>query len=353
MPRSILAAPRQMKKPSVRDVAQAAGVSISSVSRVLNGNLSVNPDIAARVLAAADELGYHPDANARGLRMGVSKTVGCLIPDIANPLYASYVSAIEARLQEEGYMLLLGSSRGQVSRERELIRVFESRGMDGIIAAVLSESDPDTNAMLRRCSVPVVIEDRDVGDDFDAAVIDHSSGIRRALEYLFSLGHDRVALFTPGAVIRPGKERIRGYEEAHAAAGRAVDTDLVVTVNPRLYSTYDDMSRLLSMSQPPTAVIGLSTQILAGALRAIRERGLRIPQDMSVIGIGTSESLAYVHPALTHLRIDVDANGRTVAEIMLERLAMPDKPPKRVTRSTELVIADSCAPVRSSAQRTK
>src|SRR5690554_7649706 len=84
-----------MKKPSVRDVARAAGVSISSVSRVLNGNLSVNPDIAAKVLAAADELGYHPDAHARGLRMGVSKTIGCLIPDIANPLYASYVSAIE------------------------------------------------------------------------------------------------------------------------------------------------------------------------------------------------------------------------------------------------------------------
>ena len=342
-----------MKKPSVRDVARAAGVSISSVSRVLNGNLSVNPDIAAKVLAAADELGYHPDAHARGLRMGVSKTIGCLIPDIANPLYASYVSAIEARLQEEGYMLLLGSSRGQVSRERELIRVFESRGMDGIIAAVLSESDPDTNAMLRRCSVPVVIEDRDVSDEFDTAVIDHRSGIRRALEYLFSLGHERIALFTPGAVIRPGKERIRGYEEAHAAAGRTVDTDLVVTVNPRLNSTFDDMSRLLALTRPPTAVIGLSTQILAGALRAIRERGLRIPQDMSVIGIGSPESLAYVHPALTHLRIDVDANGRTVAEMMLERLAMPEKPPKRVTRSTELVIADSCAPVRSSARRTK
>lgn len=336
------------KKISVREVAAAAGVSIGSVSRVLNGGNYVSADLAARVRRAVEKLGYHPDANARGLRMGTSKTIGCLIPDISNPLYASYVSGIEARMQEDGYMLLFGSTRSLVSRERELIKLFESRGMDGIIATTVNEGPAESAEAFAKCKLPVVIIDRDMGDSYDTVLLDHRGGIRHAIEYLFSLGHERIVLLTPGAGIRPGRERIAGYKEAYRAAGRKVDPDLIRTVNPRLGSSYDDMKHLLSRPNRPTAVIGLSTHVLSDATRAIYEHGLSIPKDISVIGIGTSESVGFSNPPMTILRLDIDVNARTAAELLLERIRIgPQGARRHITKPIDLVIAGSCAPCKS------
>lgn len=340
------------KKISVREVAAAAGVSIGSVSRVLNGGSYVSADLSARVLRAVEQLGYRPDAHARGLRMGTSKTIGCLVPDISNPLYAAYVSSIESRLQEDGYMLLLGSTRSQLERERELIRLFESRGMDGIIATTVDDEAGESAAAFAKCSIPVVILDRDMGDDYDSILIEHRTGIRRAMEYLFSLGHKRIVLLTPGTRIRPGRERIAGYKEACKAAGVPFDPELVRSVNPRLSSSYDDVRRLLSQRNRPTAIIGLSTHILADATRAIYDHGLTIPRDMSVIAIGTAESVGFAHPPMTILRMDVDANARAAAELMLQRLRNgppePGEAGQHITTPTELVIAGSCGPCKSS-----
>lgn len=333
-----------IKKISVREVAAAAGVSIGSVSRALNGGNYVSADLSARVLQAVEKLGYHPDANARGLRMGTSKTIGCMIPDISNPLYASYVSVIEARLQEDGYMMLLGSTRSQISRERELIKLFESRGMDGIIATTVNEGAAESAEAFGKCKIPVVIIDRDMGSNYDTVMPDHRAGVRHALDYLFSLGHERIVLFTPGADIRPGRERIAGYREAYRAAGRKVDPKLIREVNPRLSSSYDDMKHLLMQPHRPTAVIGLSTHILADATRAIYEHGLSIPKDMSVIGIGTADSVGFSNPPMTILRLDIEANARTAAELLLERIRVgPQTARRHITKAVDLVIAGSCA----------
>jgi LacI family transcriptional regulator len=337
------------KKISVREVAAAAGVSIGSVSRVLNGGSYVSADLSARVLHAVQQLGYHPDANARGLRMGTSKTIGCLIPDISNPLYASYVSVIEARLQEDGYMLLFGSTRSLVSRERELIKLFESRGMDGIIATTVNEGPAESAEAFAKCKIPVVIMDRDMGEDYDTVMLDHRAGVRHAVDYLFSLGHERIVLLTPGVDIRPGRERIAGYKDAYRAAGRKIDPKLIRGVNPRLSSSYDDMKSLLSQPNRPTAVIGLSTHILSDATRAIYEHGLSIPKDMSVIGIGTPESIGFAHPPMTILRLDIEGNARTAAELLLERLRVgPQGARRHITKAIDLVIAGSCAVCKSS-----
>ncbi len=338
------------KKASVHDVAQAAGVSIGSVSRVLNGGSYVSADLEARVLAAVDKLGYRPDANARNLRTGSSKTIGCLIPDISNPLYAAYVSVIESRLQESGYMLLLGNSRGNPAREQELMQLFVSRGMDGIIATPLKESGPEAE-VYAKCRVPLVILDRDLKEiALDTIAADHRAGLRKTVEYLFSLGHARIALFTPGLDIRPGRERVAGYTEAHAAAKRKVDKTLVREINPRLASSFDEMKALLSSNAPPTALIGLGTQVLSGALRAAYEMGLTIPDDLSVVGIGTPATLEFAQPPMTMLRFDIEASGRAAAELILDRIQSGNtQPPRRVTKPMELIIASSCAACRPTA----
>jgi len=332
------------KKASVHDVAKAAGVSIGSVSRVLNGGTYVSADLRERVLAAVEKLGYRPDANAKNLRTGSSKTIGCLIPDISNPLYASYVSVIESRLQESGYMLLLGNSRGNTTREQELMQLFVSRGMDGIIATPLKESGTEAD-VYAKCRIPLVILDRDLKKtELDTIAADHRAGIKKTVEYLFSLGHERIALFTPGLDIRPGRERVAGYTDAYEAAKRKIDPRLVREINPRLVSSFDEMKALLESPAPPTALIGLGTQVLSGAMRAAHEMGLVIPTDLSVVGIGTPATLEFAQPPMTMLRFDIEASGRAAAELILDRIQSGNtKPARRITKPMELIIASSCA----------
>lgn len=332
------------RKASVRDVAREAGVSIGSVSRVLNGGTYVSEDLRARVMSAVKKLGYRPDANARNLRTGSSKTIGCLIPDISNPLYAAYVSAIETRLQEEGYMLLLGTSKGSLLREQEIMQLFETRNMDGIIAAPLKETEQ--TELFSQCNLPLVILDRDLEIKADHVNVDHRSGIIKATEYLFSLGHKRIVLLTPGAEIRPGRERIEGYREAHQKAGYEIDETLIRPINPRLISSYEDTRNLLASKNPPTAIISLGTQILSSAMRAIHEANLQIPHDISIIAIGTSDTVEFAYPPLTLLRFDLNDYGQTAADLILSRIRSGNKSKKQtIIKPIDLTIASSCKKV--------
>lgn len=333
---------KQDRKVSVHDVAREAGVSIGSVSRVLNGGRYTSPDLVARVNAAVRKLGYHPDAKAQSLRRGSSRTIGCLIPDITNPLYAACVSAIETRLAADGYMLMMACSRYDSEREQELLKVFEARGMDGLIVATMDESSSATLEALSRSRVPVVVLDRDFDLKRDFVLIDHRAGITSAVEYLASMGHRRIALFTPGLDMRPGRERKAGYVAAHKAAGLPVDRKLVRGISNQIHTSYDEMAALLASPEPPTAVIALGNRILSGALRAIHEAKLGIPGDMSVIAIGSSATTEFSYPPMTQVRFDVEANGRIAAEVLLERLRHPDHAPHRVTLTTQLILGATC-----------
>jgi LacI family transcriptional regulator len=335
------------KKVSVHDVAREAGVSIGSVSRVLNGGRYTSPDLVARVTAAVRKLGYQPDAKAQSLRRGSSRTIGCLVTDIANPLYAACVSSLETRLAADGYMMLLASSHYDVQREAELIALFEARGMDGLVAAPLSES-PDSPALtaLRASAIPQVLLDRDGELDSDYVLIDHKSGIASAVQYLASLGHSRIALFTPGLDMRPGRERAAGYAQAHAALGLPMEEGLLRGMSNQLQTSFDEMGELLHRRKPPTALIALGNRVLSGALRAVHEAGLSVPGDISVISIGSSATSEFMYPPMTLLRFDVETFGRVAAEMILERLRQPQQPPRKLTLPTQLVMGTSCAPVR-------
>jgi LacI family transcriptional regulator, galactose operon repressor len=332
------------KKVSVHDVAREAGVSIGSVSRVLNAGRYTSPDLVARVTAAVRKLGYRPDAKAQSLRRGSSRTIGCLVTDIANPLYAACVSALETRLAADGYMLLLASSHYDAQREAELLSLFEARGMDGLVVATLDESDSPGLKALRASAAPKVVLDRDTALQCDVVQVDHRGGIDSAVQYLASMGHRRIALFTPGLAMRPGRERAAGYTQAHQALGLPLDADLLRGMSNQLQTSFDEMGELLRRPQPPTALIGLGNRILGGALRAVHEAGLRIPADLSVISIGSSAGNEFMYPPMTLLRFDVETFGRVAAEMLLERLRQPDQPPRKLTLPTQLVMGSSCAP---------
>jgi LacI family transcriptional regulator len=335
------------KKVSVHDVAREAGVSIGSVSRVLNGGSYTSADLVARVNAAVRKLGWQPDAKAQSLRRGSSRTIGCLVTDIANPLYAACVSTLETRLAADGYMMLLASSHFDLQREAELLGLFEARGMDGLVVATLDESESPALKALRASNKPVVMLDRDTELEGDFVLVDHRAGMASAVQYLASMGHRRIALFTPGLNMRPGRERAAGYRQAHEALRLPVDDMLIRAISNQLHTSYDEMRALLRSPHPPTAIIGLGNRILSGALRAIHEAGLAIPQDISVIAIGSSATSEFTFPPMTLVRFDVETFGRVAAEMLLERLRQPDQPPRRVTLPTQLVMGASCAPPKS------
>lgn len=333
------------KKVSVHDVAREAGVSIGSVSRVLNGGRYTSPDLAARVTAAVRKLGYQPDAKAQSLRRGSTRTIGCLVTDIANPLYAACVSSLETRLAADGYMLLLASSHYDAQREAELLALFEARGMDGLVVAPMGEdvNGPAWKA-LRESGMPKVVLDRDADLESDFVLLDHRAGVASAVQYLASLGHKRIALFTPGLDMRPGRERAAGYAQAHQAAGLTVEPELVRGISNQLQTSYDEMAQLLKRKKRPTALIALGNRVLSGALRAVHEAGLAIPAQMSVVAIGNSMTSEVIYPPPTLLRFDVETFGRVAAEMLLERLRQPGLAPRKLTLPTQLMMGASCGP---------
>src|SRR5436309_2886755 len=210
---------RDATRPGMREVADRAGVAMSSVSRVLSGHPDVSPKMRQVVMSAVRELGYRPDMLAQGLRRGKTFSVGFTVSDIANPALAEIVTGAEKRLRAAGYSLLLTNSEGDPALDVEHISLLERRRVDGLILSLAEEHHPETVAALRRVTIPVVLVDRDVPPGVKARCVafDHAAGMRSATEHLLGLGHREFALIMGGPE-RPARERRRAVEETLAAA---------------------------------------------------------------------------------------------------------------------------------------
>jgi LacI family transcriptional regulator len=329
---------------SVREVAAAAGVSIGTVSRVLNDSGYASADVRMRVRQAVVQLGYEPDYTARHLRTGHSKTIGYLLPSIANPFAAIHLSEVERLAQVAGYSLLVGSSE-RPARDKELVAFFENRRLEGIIASPATEYDGDKASPFHTTSLPTVVIDRDLGSGFDSVLIDHGEGMRQVMHYLLGLGHRRVALFALGRELRPGREKLRGYRAALDTAGLPFDERLVHLTDSSLESSRQPMQRMLQLDSPPTAIVAVGTQLLSGAVHVVRESGLDIPRDLSVVGIGTLETLGLMYPAATVLRYNFQQSAQAAVQFMLERIERPGTRDARTASiRSDLVLGQSCAP---------
>lgn len=307
-------------KPTIREVATAAGVAVGTVSRVLNGHSSVKPEIRLRVEKAIGELGYAPNAVAQSMRIRSTFTMGCVLRDIAIPQLAEFVHAAHETLHEAGYSLLISNSDGREERERELIGRLARRQADGVMMGPYTPVAGDFEVFLRNLGTPIVLVDRDPVDWADGVMSDHASGTRLAVEHLLGLGHRRVALITGSSDLYPAKERVRGYRDAHAAFALPVDPDLVQTKSFLSSAGFRAASGLLGQRDPPSAIISGGIDMLSGVLRAIRSRGLHIPNDVSVIAVGDSE-LAELHsPPISVIDWDQAEVGRIAAGLLLDRL---------------------------------
>jgi LacI family transcriptional regulator len=327
----------------MRQVAERAGVAMSSVSRVLAGHPDVSPAMTEKVVRAVEELDYRPDILAQSLRRRETLSVGFVVGDISNPLIAEIVTGAESALHANGYSMLLTNSQGDPQLEAAHIGLLSRRRVDGLVISVLDESHQEALGALRALDIPVVVLDRNVPAELPVSRVlsDHRSGMKAAGLHLLGLGHRRLALIA-GDAVRPALERRAGLEAAFAERGLPptyVADEGVFSVEHGAAA----MRRLLALPEPPTAVIAGGNQLMLGALRVIHERGLRLGQDLSFVGCDDVAITDLYQPPVAVVRRDNFAMGRTAAELLLARLR-DDAPPSDVVLPTEFVARPSCGP---------
>ncbi|MFC4948866.1 LacI family DNA-binding transcriptional regulator [Pseudonocardia sp. GCM10023141] len=307
---------------TIRDVAARAGVALSSVSRVLSDHPDVSAAMRARVERAAAELGYEPDLLAQSLRLGSTRTVGFLLRDISNPLFATIARRCEQELRRSGYSMLLTNSDGDVGAELKNLTLLRRRRVDGVIASLASETAETTRSALAELRVPVVLLDREVGGLSAGAVLcDHYTGVLTAVSELLRRGHHHVGLVTGSLDVRSSRERRRGYVAAHAAAGVPVNESM------QSFGGFDEgfakseFVRMMSRSPAPTALISGGVGSTAGALRALRQLGRKPGVDIALIVLDEWPLFDVSTPDLASVARDADEIGTSSARLLLDMLA--------------------------------
>jgi LacI family transcriptional regulator len=242
-------------------------------------------------------------------------------------------------------MLHLVNTGGEPAREAAAIDLLQRGRVDGLIMTINSERDPDCRERLASLAVPGVLLDRDAPAGVDAVMTDHALGMRQAVDYLIGLGHRRIALITAGADLAPGRERKRGFVEAFAGRGISCPNDLVRARDLSAAYGLREASALLRLADPPTAIVAGGNQILVGVLRAVQQQGLAVPRELSLIACDRTD-LATTYPGpLTLIDRDIDAIGRTAAELLLERIGGTSiGPARRIMFPTTLILGQSCGP---------
>lgn len=302
-------------RPGIRDVAERAGVSLSSVSRVLDNHPAVSEVMRNRVLDAVAALGYRPDPVAQSMRTGNTMTIGFIAGDTSNPVLSRIAVAAESRLRTWGYSMLVANSANDPRNELRNIELLLNRRVDGLMLSVGDESDEALRSVLAGMSTPGVLIDRSLPGTALAAVhSDHSTGITAAVEDLIRLGHRHVALINGNPRVRPSRERAAALRKAF----KSVPHGTAKVVNGAFSERhgYEATLRLLEGGTSVTALIAGSNQILVGVLRALRQLNLQIPEDISVVTCDQSPVAELHLPRISTISRDPSALGTAAADLL-------------------------------------
>jgi len=330
----------QPGRPTISRVAGRAGVSVASVSRVLNG-LPSSTSMAARVRLAADELGYVPDAMARSLKVRRTQQLALAVADLGNPVYVSMMRAIEAVVRSAGYRLVLSSTGSDPKDEIDLISRLAHGYADGLILSPLRVTD-DLVDTLRDCRIPVVvIGSLPSGLALDNVRADSPRGVRLALEHLRAGGRRRVGFVNGPIDTVPGFARALGFDRTARRLGLDLDPALRVSAADFTFQAGRDAAAELFDRARPDAVLGGNDLIAVGVLHELADRGLRVPEDVAVVGMDDTELATLTTPSLTSVGLGSAERGRMAAELLLDRIADPARPVQRLRVGPRLVVRAS------------
>jgi LacI family transcriptional regulator len=328
---------------TIKDVARVAGVGISTVSRALNASGSVSPTTRDRILKVASDLGYRPSIIAQSLVTHSTGTLGLVIPDLRNPYFPALARGVEDTAIRHGFTVMLGNTDNDPSRELTYVRTLVDKQVDGIILFGTA-----TDAVLARrivaAGIPLVSPDPGLADLADIVRIDQVASARRATEHLISLGHRRIAHLAAPSWTRTGRERLQGYREALSAAGLPIASAYVSVGDWQTTGGAQAVREIWAeAAQPPTAIYAGNDLMAIGAAEALRERGIRVPEDVALLGHGNVPFGSMVTPALSSMGEPHYQWGETAFSLILDRIrGQCTEPYRMITLPFHLVIRQSC-----------
>jgi LacI family transcriptional regulator len=331
---------------TIKDVALRAGVSVTTVSHVVNDTRHVSAKGRERVELAIRELGYVPNAMARSLKSNTTSTLGMLIPNSSNPYFAEIVRIVEDRCFGAGYTLVLCNTDDEPHRQSVYLQVLAERRIDGLIVVSTGAGDDDSLVtQLHGLRVPTVLVDREIADPTcDLVETAHMQGGLLAVRHLLSLGHKRIACIGGPVGVMPSEQRIEGWRMALAEAGTAPNADALLWRGGfTSQGGYEAMHAILRTEQVPSAVFVCNDLMAIGALRAAHESGVRVPDELSIVGFDDIELSAYTSPPLTTVAQPKERIGALAVDMLLERVGGKRRDARKVVLQPELRVRASTA----------
>lgn len=331
-----------MKRVTIKDVAQSACVSTSTVSHVINNSRFVDPLTKARVIEAMEELHYNPDFFARGMRSGVSKTIGLIVPDTSSPFYAELSHKMEEYGYRSGYSVIFCNSGNDPGKETNYIKTLVAKRVDGIIFIGSDGNNPESKIILEN-QIPTVVSGQDSNLEFsDVVTVDYSLGALYAIKYLAGLGHKRIACISIDSPELYADDWKADYLHAMHSAGLDAPLEYYATGAADIHGGEDAMEILLNLKERPTAVVCFNDLMAIGAMVRTYKHGFKIPDDMSIIGFDDIHFSECVVPGLTTIAQPMGDIARITIQLIIDRLKGDRKSERRkIILDPELVIRGS------------
>lgn len=334
---------KRSEKTTIIDVAAEAGVSFGTVSRVINNDVHVAPETRERVQETMRRLNFVANRQARSLAGGKTHTIGMLVPDLGTGYIGEIIRGIDAELGVSGYDLMLYTTHRAAAKEASYVANLVQDMVDGLVL-VLPRNPVDYIATLEKRKFPFVLVDHQgTGEDCPAVGATNWQGAYNATDYLIRLGHRRIGFITGWLDLGAALDRLDGYKTALRTHHLPVENDLIYEGTFAQLDGYTGALKFLDLVEPPTAIFASNDVMAMAAMDAVRERGLRAPEDISIIGFDDIPQASLVRPALTTIRQPLEQMGRVATQMLMEILQNPDRRPKRIELPTEIIIRDSTA----------
>lgn len=331
-----------LSEVTIFDVAQEAGVSYATVSRVINNKDHVKPDKRERVLRAMTKLGYVVNQQARSLAGGKSQVVGLVVPGIDTSYIGEIIRGIDEELAQASYDLMLYTSHRRKTRESTYVATLTQGLADGLLLVLPRDPGAYIETLRRRRFPFVLIDHQGVDERGPAVGATNRCGGYTATRHLLDLGHRRIGFITGALDLRCSTDRLAGYQDALVEFGVAFEPALVREGDFLQPLGYRGARELLALPVRPTAIVSSNDVMAFGVMEAVREYGLRIPADISIIGFDDIPQASHVHPPLTTIRQPLEQMGRMATRMLLDLISDPATEAARIELPTELVIRDSC-----------
>lgn len=334
-------------KVTIFDVAEASGVSYGTVSRVINNDPHVRATTRARVMDAIQRLGYVINRQAQNLARGQTHVIGVLVPELGNGYIGEIMRGIDGELDQAGYDLMLFTTHRRAAKEANYVASLVQGAVEGLLL-VLPRNPADYLGVLSSRKFPHVLIDHQGVDTHSPAVgATNWQGGFVATEYLVSLGHQRIGFITGSMDLGCSQDRLEGYKAALRAHHLPIHTDLIYEGDFFQSSGLAAANALLDLPEPPSAIFASNDMMAMGAMDAIRHRGLRIPDDVSIVGFDNIPQSAMVFPQLTTIQQPLEQMGRVATQMLLDTLKDPAEPHTRIELPTELIVRNSTEPYKN------